>query len=69
MTEQQKHRARIVQKAIESIEAKLETGAVKPALADLVRLLQVQKELNAEQLPEARPRCVESDTRAASTKA
>jgi hypothetical protein len=65
MTEQREHRARIVKKAIESIEAKLETEATKPALADLVRLLQVQKELNAEQLREVRARCVESDTAAA----
>jgi hypothetical protein len=62
MTEQQKHRARIVRKAIESIEAKLGTEAMKPTLADLVRLLQIEKELNADEPREVRVRWVDSNT-------
>ena len=62
MTEQQKHRARIVRKAIESIEAKLGTEAMTPTLADLVRLLQIEKELNADEPREVRVRWVDSNT-------
>lgn len=54
MTDQQKHRARIVRRAIESIEEKLGTDAIKPTLADLVRLLQVEKELEADEPREVR---------------
>jgi len=60
MTAQQKRRALIVKKAIESIEAKLKTDKMKPTLADLVRLLQIEKELNADQPREVRVRWVES---------
>jgi hypothetical protein len=60
MTEQQKHRARIVRRAIESIEEKLGTEAMKPTLADLVRLLQIEKELDAEEPREVRVRWIES---------
>ena len=63
MTEQQKHRARIVRKAIESIEAKLGTDAIKPTLADLVRLLQIEKELDGDEPREVRVRWVESEKR------
>jgi len=49
MTEQQEHRARIVRKAIESIEAKLGTDQIKGTLADLVRLLQIEKELGEDE--------------------
>jgi hypothetical protein len=62
MTEQQKHRAHIVRKAIESIEEKLGTPEMKPTLADLVRLLQIEKELGADEPREVRVRWVESDT-------
>jgi hypothetical protein len=61
MTEQQQHRARIVRKAIESIEQKLGTPAIKPTLADLVRLLQIEKELDADEPREVRVRWIESD--------
>jgi len=62
MTEQQMHRARVVSKAIASIEQKLGTDAIRPTLADLVRLLQIQKELDADEPREVRVRWVESDT-------
>jgi len=68
MTEQRKHRARIVRKAIESIEAKLGTPEMKPTLADLVRLLQIEKELDADEPREVRVRWVESDTTESLTK-
>lgn len=59
MTDQRKYRARIVRKAIKSIEQKLGTDAIKPTLADLVRLLQIEKELDADQPREVRVRWVE----------
>jgi hypothetical protein len=62
MTEQQRHRARIVRKAIESIEEKLGTEVMKPALSDLVRLLQIEKELNADEPREVRVRWIEPNT-------
>ena len=62
MTEQRRHRARMVRKAIESIEEKLGTEAMKTNLADLVRLLQIDKELNADDPREVRVRWTESDT-------
>jgi molybdopterin converting factor small subunit len=61
MTEQQKHRARIVRTAIETIEAKLEESEIKPTLSDLVKLLQIEKELEADEPREVRVRWVESD--------
>ena len=60
MTEQRKHRARIVKKAIESIEKKLGTDDMKVTLADLVRLLQIEKELYANEPREVRVRWIES---------
>ena len=68
MTEQQKHRARIVRKAIETIEAKLEESEIRPTLADLVKLLQIEKELEADEPREVRVRWVESDTSESSSK-
>jgi hypothetical protein len=68
MTEQQRDRARIVRKAIESIEAKLGTAEMQPALADLVRLLQIEKELDAEEPREVRVRWVEPDKTGSSSK-
>ena len=59
MTEQRERRARIVKKAIESIEEKLGTEAMKPTLADLVRLLQIEKELVADEPREIRARWIE----------
>jgi len=61
MTEQRQHRCRLVRKAIERIEEKLGTDAIKPTLADLVRLLQIEKELDADEPRELRVRWVESD--------
>jgi acetoin utilization deacetylase AcuC-like enzyme len=60
MTEQRKRRARIVKKAIESIEEKLGTEAMKPTLADLVRLLQIEKELVADEPREIRVRWIDA---------
>ena len=68
MTEQQQHRARIVRKAIESIEAKLGTTEMKPTLADLVRLLQIEKELDSDEPREVRVRWVELDETESLTK-
>jgi len=59
MRAQRKRRARIVKKAIESIEEKLGTEAMKPTLADLVRLLQIEKELVADEPREIRVRWIE----------
>lgn len=59
MTEQQKRRARIIKKAIQSIEDQLGTDAVRPTLADLVRLLQIEKELVADEPREIRVRWIE----------
>jgi hypothetical protein len=61
MTEQQQNRARIVRKAIESIEAKLGAPDMKPTLADLLRLLQMEKEMDADKTREVRVRWVEPD--------
>lgn len=60
MTEQRQHRPRFVRKAIER-QKKLGTDAMKPTLADLVSLLQIEKELDADELREVRVRWVESD--------
>ena len=69
MTEQQKHRARIVRKAIENIETRLGTQEIKPTVADLVRLLQIEKELETDEPREVRVRWVEPDETGSSTKA
>jgi hypothetical protein len=68
MTEEQKHQARIVREAIKNIEAELETSETKPPLADLIRLLQIEKELAAEEPREVRMRWIESDTTEPSTR-
>jgi len=60
VTEQQERRARIVKKAIDSIEKKLGTEDVKHTLTDLVRLLQIEKELEADEPREVRVQWVES---------
>jgi hypothetical protein len=69
MTEQRLHRSRLVRKAIERIEEKLGTDAIKPTLADLVRLLQIEKELDADEPREVRVRWVESDKTKSFTRA
>jgi hypothetical protein len=63
MTDQLKHRARIVRNAIESIEAKLESDNIKPTIGDLVRLLQIEKELDTDEPREIRVRWVDGDTK------
>jgi hypothetical protein len=60
MTERQR-RAEIVKKAIVRIEDKLGRDEMKPTLADLVRLLQIEKELDADEPREVRLRWVEPD--------
>ncbi len=60
MTERQRNRARMVRKAIASIEERLGTREVGPTLADLVRLLQIEKDLDAEEPREVRVRWVET---------
>lgn len=42
-------RADLVEKAIESIEQKLGSSQVKATFADFIRLLQIQKELQADE--------------------
>ena len=42
-------RAHLVEKAIESIEQKLGSSDVKATFADFIRLLQLQKELQADE--------------------
>ena len=54
MTEQQDRRANIIRKAIAGIEEKLGRAEMKPTLADLVRLLQIEKELGADEPREIR---------------
>jgi|HubBroStandDraft_1064217.scaffolds.fasta_scaffold01184_6 hypothetical protein len=61
MTKQQRHRARIVRKAIESIEKNLGAGDPKATLADLVRLLQIEKEPAVHEPREVRVRWIESE--------
>ena len=68
MTEQQKHRARIVRKAIENIETRLGTQEIKPTVADLVRLLQIEKELETDEPREVRVRWVVSEPTESLTK-
>jgi hypothetical protein len=62
MTEQQANRARIVREAIASAMEKLEASHMKPTLADLVRLLQIEKELDADEPREIVVRWVETAT-------
>jgi hypothetical protein len=62
MTTQQRHKARIVRRAIDNIEQKLETHEMKPTLTDLVRLLQIEKGLGEDEPCEVRVRWAESDT-------
>jgi hypothetical protein len=61
MTEKQQNRIRIIRKAIASIEEKLDTNEMKPTVADLVRLLQIEKELEPDQPVELKVSWVESD--------
>jgi hypothetical protein len=62
MADQRNYRARIVRKAIESVEAKLKTGERKLTLAELVRLLQIEKELGDAERHEVTVTWIESAT-------
>lgn len=42
-------KAALIQKLIQSIEAKLDSEQIKGSVGDLIRLLQIQKELEDEQ--------------------
>lgn len=53
-------RAELVEKAIQSIEAKLASSEVKATLGDFIRLLQMQKELQLDQPREIKITWVET---------
>ena len=53
-------RAELVERAIQSIEAKLKSNEVKATLADFIRLLQMQKELQLDQPREIKITWVET---------
>ncbi len=54
-------RAELVENAIEKIEAKLGAESVKATFADFIRLLQLQKELQADQPHEIKVTWVEPE--------
>lgn len=56
---QGRERARLVEKAIQSIEQKLGSNDVKATFADFIRLLQLQKELQVDQPREIKVTWVE----------
>jgi hypothetical protein len=58
MTGQRQHRVQIVNKAIAAIEAKLKRADKQAMPADLVRLLPIEKELDADKPCEVRMRWV-----------
>ena len=60
MTAQQNDQVQIVKKAIASIEATVATEELKPTMADLVRLLQIEKGLEADELREIRGTWIDS---------
>jgi pantothenate kinase len=53
-------RAELVERAIQSIEEKLKSNEVKATLADFIRLLQMQKELQLDQPREIKITWVET---------
>jgi hypothetical protein len=59
-TDRTTDRAELVEKAIQSIEAKLASSEVKATLADFIRLLQMQKELQLDQPREIKITWVET---------
>jgi len=62
MAELHERRVRVVRKAIETIETKLGEGDFKFTIADLVRLLQIEKELEPDSAPrELKVTWVDSD--------
>lgn len=50
---------RLVDKAIQNIESKLDTDEVKGSYGDLIRLLQIRKELEAEEPRDVQVKWVE----------
>lgn len=61
-------KARSVKKAIELFEQKLAQGEVKPTVGEYVRLLELQKEISADEPREIRVTWVEPDETESSTK-
>ncbi|MFN7995889.1 MAG: hypothetical protein U0Q18_19920 [Bryobacteraceae bacterium] len=61
MRQEDENRAEIVKRAIEAIERKLDTSEMKPSIADLIRLLQLQRELEPERVREVNVKWVDSD--------
>ncbi len=59
MTERRRNRAAVIQKAIALIEERLDNGETSPTIADFVRLLQIEKEIESEQPVEVRVTWVE----------
>ena len=68
MTETQDDQVHIIRKAIAALEDKLHSPEQKGMVADLVRLLQVEKELTPELPREVRVKWVDSFETASSTK-
>jgi hypothetical protein len=60
VTAQRNNKARIVKNAIASIEATVATDEITHRLADLVRLLQIEKELEADPPREIRGTWIDS---------
>jgi hypothetical protein len=54
-----KSKAELVGKVIENLEQKLEANELKPSVGDLIRLLQLERELEAEQPREIKVSWVE----------
>jgi hypothetical protein len=68
MKETQGDKANLIRKAIESLEYKLHSPELKGTMADLVRLLQMEKELTPELPREVRVKWVDSFETTSSTK-
>lgn len=66
---QPENRAQVVQKAIATIEKRLESDELAPTVADLVRLLQIEKEFDDERPVEVRVKWVESSEIESASKA
>jgi hypothetical protein len=61
------NRAQLLENAIQSVEKKLQDGAVKATFADFIRLLQLQKELQPAQPREIKVTWIDpSETESAS---
>jgi hypothetical protein len=68
MTETQHNKVHLIRKAIEALEYKLHSPELKGTVADLVRLLQMEKELTPELPREVRVKWVDSFGTTSSTK-